>query len=426
MVHLVILLFFYNLGFGFILILIFWGITLLFLFRDGDSNSKENDWLNNFVNSFIKGIKNRPYSFISLFIGVFLFSLVFNVTFCSICISYYPHTISTSFSRKILEIGKVCNYNDICFSYLTVANDVRTQMIVNFQFAGPQPNQANVTYWELNSNMNISIIANCFDVNNPDEERYQCWADLTQLTPNTTYFFYCTVESNTLINTQVQKFRTGAQDSVLFVSGGDLSWGPAVITLFNYTIKFEPIFAIIGGDIAYENGDKNCYMVYDQWFKNWNTYMITPSGYSIPILTAQGNHEAGGFKKPRDTDFFSLKYFPHETNISTVAPQDRSVYHSHRLTSNSLLIILDSWVHETPQSQVPFINSTLNTNDKFKFAAYHVSMYPFIDISSETQNLEISTLLNTYWRPLFDQYGVTAAFENHCKFFFVYTFSSWL
>jgi phosphodiesterase/alkaline phosphatase D-like protein len=130
---------------------------------------------------------------------------------------------------------------------------------------------------------------------NPEEERYQCWAELTNLTPDTTYFVTSQVEvGSQVITGQTLKFRTGpalnSNQEITYVNGGDFAWTQAGTSLCKKAAELEPLFAIIGGDIAYENGDPTCYRRYDSWFKNWMEIMKTPSNYSIPILTAAGKH----------------------------------------------------------------------------------------------------------------------------------------
>jgi hypothetical protein len=54
--------------------------------------------------------------------------------------------------------------------------------------------------------------ANCYLMEtNPEEERHHCWADLTGLSPNTTYFATPIVElpDNPEIKGHTLKFRTG-------------------------------------------------------------------------------------------------------------------------------------------------------------------------------------------------------------------------
>jgi hypothetical protein len=72
---------------------------------------------------------------------------------------------------------------------------------------------------------------------------------------------------------------------------------------------------------AYDNGIAACYRRWDEWFHYWEELMVTPGGYSIPILAAIGNHEV--LLLPLSLSlfflslslFFSTKYYQNRTNL---------------------------------------------------------------------------------------------------------------
>ena len=128
-----------------------------------------------------------------------------------------------------------------------------------------------------------------------DDTRFQSWFDMKNLTSNTTY--YVSVGFTNFLNHEIHtsklyKITTSfLEDKIMnFIAGGDMEWSENGIKLAKLASKTEPIFAFIGGDIAYANGLRNCYRRWDYWFSQWNKYMITPSGYSIPILTSIGKY----------------------------------------------------------------------------------------------------------------------------------------
>lgn len=43
----------------------------------------------------------------------------------------------------------------------------------------------------------------------------------------------------------------------------------------------EPHFALVGGDLAYENAQATCYRRVDTWLGNWMKTMLTPTGYVL-------------------------------------------------------------------------------------------------------------------------------------------------
>jgi len=266
----------------------------------------------------------KKHFFLFIFLEIFLIFTAFLINFvtCETCLAYFPHPelqqgqdvfhFSTFFYRKVLSMNRQCVWNEICYSYLTVPEDLRSEMIVNFNWYGSSPiSRANVTLLSTAPGQQpyMRIVnASCQGI--PIEEsRYQCWADLTNLQPSSVYEVYASFNDK---RGNLLKFRTAPsspEESITFVSGGDLVWNNESFFLASLAAKAEPLFAIVGGDVAYENGDINCYLIYDLWFKTWNSLMVTPSNFTIPILTAVGNHEAGGFQLSRQHNQLYLRFF---------------------------------------------------------------------------------------------------------------------
>jgi len=146
------------------------------------------------------------------------------------------------------------------------------------------------------------------------------------------------------------------------------------------------------------------------FFNDVERYLINPNGSMIPILTSIGNHEAdsGLFQMPRSSALDYIIYFTHEINSSNVV---RNLYHYHILSNHSSIVVLDSGVVTTHQSQIPFLNtfwSTILANTR-KFVLYHAPLYP----SARDFNYSISQIGRTYWEPIFNNFQVKYAFENH-------------
>lgn len=173
-----------------------------------------------------------------------------------------------------------------------------------------------------------------------DEERYQCWADLALLDSNSTYIAYASVDiAGSSIKSATVKFRTTSSGSdlpVQFASGGDYQFANAGIFLAKQAASNELYFAIAGGDIAYDNGMAHCYRKWDYFLTSWSKYMKTPQGYNLPIVTAIGNHEAGGFKQPRSNNANYLRMFPHSIGLQSTDPQARSTLHYHLFGGHSM------------------------------------------------------------------------------------------
>jgi len=307
-----------------------------------------------------------------------------------------------------------------------------TSLIINFHLYSHPILNAQLVYayndFDMSTNGTSIVPVHCIRMTAiVDEERYQCSADLIDLQPNSTIYLRAQVQlkytSGAIVSKQVYKFRTApsttttkstASSSIKFINGGDFQWTTdSGIQLSSYAAQQEPLFAIVGGDIAYENGIPYCYLRYDLWFTKWQQVMVTPTNYSIPLLTCAGNHEAAGFKRPKSDDNFYLQYFPHELGLNNSTLQRRRTYHEHVITTHTHINMLDSYVHESPANQKQFISTTMKKASELgirnKFASYHVSLYP----SRAYDTKEIVEMVKANWGPLFDQFNLTIGFENH-------------
>ena len=197
---------------------------------------------------------------------------------------------------------------------------------------------------------------------------------------------------------------------IRFVIGGDMYNGP--LEMLEATNRAaaaaDPLFVVIGGDIAYgatgnvfkcENSDK-----WIDWLKVWKNTMISPEGFLIPIVPAIGNHEVRGGKNgtPKDAEFF-YALFP-MPGIEGYNVLDFGDYMT--------LIILDSGHTNSIQGpQTEWLQRVLNERRHFshKFAVYHVPAYP----SCRNYHAPLSRLIRKNWVPLFEQFGLHAAFENN-------------
>lgn len=371
------------------------------------------------------GLKDRWWLAILFLIFALLLSVGSVVSSCNFCLTFSPETTSTSLTRHWFE-KRYCTYGTICYLYATVPEDLSTSLIINYQIYGSSPTNTHAMYSVDGSQWN-NAKSTCFWMSEiVDEERYQCWADLTTMQANTTYFVYATSTwaDGSHFNTTVRKFRTApaVEDANMMkiASGGDFAWYVNGIRLCQFAQTQEPLFAIVGGDIAYENGVPFCYRRMDEWFTNWETYMTTSSNYSIPILTAIGNHESGNFMQPRDKDAFYIRYFPHQIGLSSLHdPNTRALQHVHLLGNNTIIFTLDSWVHETPESQVAWLKNTLEkyADRSNKIAIYHVSIYPGKPMADNDATWQLVNAQRTSWLPLFEQHNVKIGMEHHFHYY---------
>jgi hypothetical protein len=222
---------------------------------------------------------------------------------------------------------------------------------------------------------------------------------LSDLKPDTLYNFKFTDSD------MIYTFRTAPvklPEKLVFAAGGDSGSWPAAVQVNEQAAKIDPLFAWIGGDLAYANG-----VNVDAWIvflNNWRKQMHRSDNSLIPLLVCIGNHEVEGhYNKPRDKAPFFFKLFEplfSDTTYKTLVFGDYLQ-----------LIMLDT-SHITPVQgdQTDWLKTTLaNKVTTYRFVIYHVPGYP----GHRPYDGKLSTQVRTHWSPLFEQYHVPVVFENH-------------
>lgn len=230
-------------------------------------------------------------------------------------------------------------------------------------------------------------------------------ASLTDLKPGTTYHFVAGEEVDGY--SRALKFRTlpGGDAPIRFVNGGDMGMDGRAERIQRNAGKADPDFAVIGGDLAYANGYLGHEDLWDGWLDNWAAYMKRPDGSLIPIMTAIGNHEVN--KYVSDDPAIRSPWY-----TSLFGRQGEGVYYSRPVGSHTVFFMLDTdHLNPVDGAQAAWLAAELEKykDVPHKFAVYHVPMYPaFGDYEGA-----VAALARETWGPLFDQYGVTVAFEHH-------------
>jgi hypothetical protein len=331
-----------------------------------------------------------------------------------VCITFEPIQFSSSFTRSFYK--DPCAGSAPCFVYLTLGNNASSQLIVHFQ-SGQIYNNPTVRF-DTQSHSAITDYANSVSASMyrmtriTERTRAVYYGFLNNLAPNTTYYFVAGDGDDATTYSQERKVRTAPLGGgYTFVSGGDMGANPAVEEMSKLAANNELLFAAIGGDIPYENGMVTCYPRWDWWFNMWANIMVTPSGYTVPIVTAIGNHEAGAFEQAEVMVGSYRQFFVHE-ELNGKSPLELKTYHSH-VIGNFMLMALDSWVLEPPHGdQLAWITQqfeNLPAQVKFTSAIYHAPMYP----SARSYDSEPSASCRAVWEPVFSKYGMTIGLENH-------------
>ncbi len=201
------------------------------------------------------------------------------------------------------------------------------------------------------------------------------------------------------------KIRTLPNDGsrLRFATGGDMGVSKDTRTLLRLAAARQPQFSVIGGDVAYANGKLSNVAAWDTWLKYYTEEMITPDGFQIPIILAIGNHEVrGAYNQPKDNAPFYFGFF---------AQDEAHSYFSIKFSDSFALIVLDTGHIASHKSQSKWLREKLKSfHDITHVAAvYHVPLYPSHRDFMGAHSLEG----RTHWGPIFDEYELTVAFENH-------------
>jgi hypothetical protein len=230
-------------------------------------------------------------------------------------------------------------------------------------------------------------------------------AELTNLTPDTDYQFKIGKLS------PIYRFRTMPSKStktIQFVSGGDCGVNTHVIANNIQAARQDPMFAVIGGDLAYENGKSP--EIHLAFLRNYSKHMIGRDARLIPMVACIGNHEVeGGYKKPRTKAPFFYSLFDGLFTDTGYATLDFGDYLS--------LVLLDTG-HTTAieGEQTGWLEHTLKNraDNPNVFVVNHVPSYPSyrraLGIAGKEGTGEAS---RKHWVPLFDKYRVPVVLEHH-------------
>lgn len=193
-------------------------------------------------------------------------------------------------------------------------------------------------------------------------------------------------------------------EPIRFVTGGDVYHSREPMDKMNRVAGAQdPLFALIGGDLAYANNGSH-----DRWFDyidSWAQNARTPDGRLVPKIVAIGNHEIiGAGYHPTDAPgpeaasmFYAIFSFP-ETNNAT---------HTVDFGNWLSIVNLDSGHTKNIAAQNDWLEKTLKARAQVPnlFVCYH---RPAWGVGAKPDAVDIQK----HWSPLFEKYRVTCVFEN--------------
>ncbi len=226
---------------------------------------------------------------------------------------------------------------------------------------------------------------------------------LENLNPDDTYYFIVGDEVSGY--STERKFRTVPElGTIQFIEGGDAGVSDNFEEMSEIAAATEPHFAVLGGDIAYVNGVIKKQNTWKEFLDIWQRTMITPNGFTIPIIAAIGNHEINKTKwRQIDKAAFYFMLFK---------PNGGKTYFTRKIGVNNVLFVLDTdHVYKSHGDQLDWMKEqfTKYSDRAFRFASYHAPLYPtFRDPDAKS-----TANLRRHWLPVFDQSKLHIAFEHH-------------
>ena len=229
-------------------------------------------------------------------------------------------------------------------------------------------------------------------------------AELTGLTPGTDYRFRIGEHSPTY---HFRTMPTRATDTIQFISGGDCGVNSHTVANNIQAARQDPMFALIGGDLAYENGRSASTFL--AFLRNYSKHMISRDGRLIPMLACLGNHEVdGGYHQPRSKAPFFYAFFDGLFSDTGYATLDFGDYLS--------LVLLDSGhTSEIAGEQTDWLKRTLKARVDHPnvMVVNHVPAYPSFRPMGENGKHGTGDENRTHWVPLFEKYRVPVVLEHH-------------
>ena len=208
---------------------------------------------------------------------------------------------------------------------------------------------------------------------------------------------------------------------IRFVAGGDMmhhaSWMARTAASVMRTEGADELdFALVGGDLAYADGEVRKLGRWYDYFLVWSEEMITSDNRVIPHIAAIGNHEV---RQGYIYNYTPAEY-EHPDFVRRVAPYFSTfipfpgpdAYGVLDFGDYLSLFLLDTG-HATfiDGEQTDWLRRELYTRGRVRHVipVYHVAAWP----SFRDSETILASKIRKNWVPLFEKYGVRLAFENH-------------
>lgn len=340
------------------------------------------------------------------------------------CYCSNPFELTSWSSRR--SQPTYCFEDQFCHQYTLLGRNYSRVRVVGHVVSSrgrPRSTDAHLCLWDVDaqvpdcSSLNITFSGTLVDhVDELGEDpRYVSHILLMNLNASTVYV--ANVRIVLADGTTVRKsisFRTVPKDrsDLTFISGGDLySTNEGQWLLFvAFAAQSNPSFVLFGGDLAYTNNLRTCYIRFD-YFLALATSLRTSQGLWVPLVVIPGNHESGGYlleQDPQKYNFF-LPFFPQYDDDT---PQHYGItYHTHDVAQLTILG-LDSCIMTPCATQIPYIEAMLAEGalrNQTLIASYHNPMFPSVREYTDSQSVAVRDA----WLNVFLAHNLTLALEFH-------------
>lgn len=236
------------------------------------------------------------------------------------------------------------------------------------------------------------------------------FARLTQLTPNTVYYFVVRDDQGVSARMCFKTLPDNANTPVSFVAGGDsrtaapgeysdsLLCRPRRQDANRLISKINPDFITFSGDYVLWGA---IIPFWADWFSDWQL-TITPEGRLFPLVPCLGNHEESMdlynmFDIPDSNSYYSLNIAGKLLRIYTL--------NTDLGCDTTNCTVCDSTQRNWFENDLQLHTGNIN-EPYWKFAQYHYPLAPHA-------NDPISKVLISCWTPLFQTYKVKLVAESH-------------
>ncbi len=227
--------------------------------------------------------------------------------------------------------------------------------------------------------------------------------DLEGLEPGTRYRFQIAKGNEPVGRYEFETAPASFKEGLSFVTGGDMFHDRKKLDAMNKRAGAEdPLFALLGGDLAYANGT-----VAERWFEwvdSWSTNVVAPDGRMIPMIVVIGNHEVKGYG-----------FRPNDAPDREAAPFYYSLFQGQESGGNFAvdfgdylsILGLDSGHTGKISTQTAWLDEALRERTAIprQFVCYHRPAWG-------TGVKGDATDIQREWSPLFEKYQVDCVFEN--------------